>query len=297
MATLAAQDERPGRRTRPWWRVAPTDRRGLGILVGAYVVYTAIWCGVGELIVRWWDDSSFGDADTAVNRWLERHRTDTLTELAHFGSALSNTETKIVLVLGLLPLMLVLYRRWHDWAFITLSLLLEVAVFGTTATLIGRPRPPVEQLDGAPTDSWPSGHIAASVVFYVGLAMVLMWNNRCRSTRVVALCIGIGAPTAVTASRLYLGMHHPTDVVGGVVLGLVALGTVRHVLRRTAGDTLEHPVTHEVPCDDDAIEDAAGPDHVTSVDTSAVSRPASLGTAGSDAALTTVGGRDERRTR
>ena len=56
-------------------------------------------------------------------------------------------------------------RRWR--------LMFEVAVFGTTSKLIARDRPPVEQLDGAPTNSWPSGHIAAAVVFYVGLAIIV----------------------------------------------------------------------------------------------------------------------------
>ena len=68
----------------------------------------------------------------------------------------------------LLPLMLWMYRRWHDWAFLTIALLFEVSVFGISSKIVGRDRPPVEQLDGAPTASWPSGHIAASVVFYVG---------------------------------------------------------------------------------------------------------------------------------
>lgn len=226
---------------RPWWKVVPTDRRGVAHLIGAYVVLTAVYCAIGAAIMRWWGGSTLGDLDVRVNRWLADHRTDLLTELAHFGSALSNTETKIVLVLGLLPLMLHLYRRWHDWSLIALGLLLEVSVFATSATLINRPRPPVERLDGAPTHSWPSGHIAASVVFYVGVATVIRWNNSSRPARVVSAVIAIGAPGIVVMSRLYLGMHHPSDAIGGIALGLVSLAIVTRALRRTAGESLDHP--------------------------------------------------------
>ncbi len=279
---MPAAATHPLRPSRPWWKDPPVDRRGIGILVTAYLGFTVVWTGLGELIVRWWDDSSFGDADTAVNRWIEGHRTDTLTELAHVGSALSDTGTKIVLVIGLLPVMLGLYRRWHDWALLALGLLLEVAVFGTSATIVGRPRPPVLQLDGAPTDSWPSGHIAASVVFYVGLSAVLVWNNHSRRTRIVAMCIAVGAPSAVTASRLYLGMHQPTDAVGGAVLGLCSLAVVRHTLRRTAGHALEHPVVTHGPL----------PEGETTVSAALVA-----GTEEEDAALVSTGGSDDGRTR
>ena len=144
---------------------------------------------------------------------------------------MSNTETKIALGLTLLPLMLWMFRRWHEWTFIVGGLILEVAVFGTTAKVIARDRPPVEQLDGAPTNSWPSGHIAAAVVFYGGLAIVIWCNPRFnRVSRTGAVCIAIVAPAIVIISRLYLGMHYLTDALGGVVLGLTALAIVWHLL-------------------------------------------------------------------
>ncbi len=218
---------------RPFWKVAPLDRSDVGVLALAYVVLTVIFCAVGLLIVNGWEPSSLGTADADASRWFEDRRTSQLTHLAELGSALSNTETKIVLVVGLLPLMLWMFRRWHEWTLLAVGLILEVSVFGTTAKLIGRDRPPVEQLDGAPTNSWPSGHIAAAVVFYVGLAIVISWNNRSRSSQVAAICIAVVAPSIVILSRLYLGMHYVTDAIGGVVLGLVTLLLVRHLLLRS----------------------------------------------------------------
>jgi membrane-associated phospholipid phosphatase len=224
-------DHAPNNSERPFWKVAPLHRRDYGVLAVWYLVLTAIYLAVGWMIVNWWESSPLGDAEADVNRWLEDQRTDDLTHLAELGSALSNTETKIALALVMLPLMLWMFRRWHEWTFIVGGLILEVSVFGTTAKIIARDRPPVEQLDGAPTNSWPSGHIAAAVVFYVGLAIIIWCNPRfARVSRIAAVCIAVVAPSIVIISRLYLGMHYVSDVVGGIILGFIALSIMWHLL-------------------------------------------------------------------
>ncbi len=214
-------------------KAAPLGRREVGILAIAYVILTPIYLAIGWMIVRWWDGSSLGRSEAEVNRWFEDARTDRWNDLAELGSALSNTETKIALVVALLPVMLWMYKRWHDWALVTVGLLFEVSVFGATAAIVGRDRPPVEQLDGAPTNSWPSGHIAAAVVFYGSLAIVIMWNNKSRVSRVGAIAIALVAPGIVIVSRLYQGMHYVSDAVGGIVLGIVTLVLVRHLIMRS----------------------------------------------------------------
>jgi undecaprenyl-diphosphatase len=217
---------------RAWWRIAPVTRRDVGVLALVWLGLTALYSLVGLAITAWWEDSRFGAADADLSRWFESHRTAGWTRAAHLGSALSNTETKIALVVVMAPLMLWMYRRWRDWAWITLALVLEVSVFGTASEIVRRDRPPIEQLDGAPTNSWPSGHIAASVVFYVGLALVIRRNGRDRAARVAAVIIAVVAPSCVILSRLYLGMHYATDAIGGIVLGITALWVVDEILDR-----------------------------------------------------------------
>ena len=123
---------------RPFDRSAPLDRQHVYVLAGAYVVLLTIYTAVGFAITQWWDTSSAGDREADLNRWFEGHRTEQRNQLAEWGSALSNTETKIALVLMLLPLMLWMYRRWHDWAFLTIALLFEVSVFGISSKIVGR---------------------------------------------------------------------------------------------------------------------------------------------------------------
>jgi membrane-associated phospholipid phosphatase len=221
---------------RPWYKVPPLHKRQVGLLAIAYIVLTGIYTAVGFAIVEWWEPSALGERDADLNRWLEDHRTESRNTLAEWGSALSNTETKIALLLMLLPLMLWMYRRWHDWAFLVIALLFEVSVFGTSSKIVVRERPPVEQLDGAPTHSWPSGHIAAATVFYVGLALIVYWNTRSKLSRTVFTVIAVAAPVIVTASRLYQGMHYLSDIVGGIVLGAVTLVLVRALMLHAGED-------------------------------------------------------------
>jgi undecaprenyl-diphosphatase len=116
-----------------------------------------------------------------------------------------------------------------------MGLIFEVSVFFTASKIVRRDRPHVEQLDSAPTFSWPSGHIAACVVFYVGLATVVFWNTKRTLSRVVFATIAVVVPLTVIFCRLYLGMHYITDAIGGVVLGLLTLRIMRNQLIAARG--------------------------------------------------------------
>ena len=227
----------PGATTdaKPWWKVPPIHKAQLKVLALFWLVMTAAYVVVGFAIVHWWEPSAGGKAEARFSQWLDDHRSDQRNHLAKIGSSFSNTETKIALLLVLCPLMLWMYRRWHDWAFITMGLIFEVSVFFTASKIVRRERPHIEQLDTAPTFSWPSGHIAACVVFYVGLATVVFWNTKRTLSRVVFATIAVVVPIIVISCRLYLGMHYITDAVGGVVLGLLTLRIMRNQLIAARG--------------------------------------------------------------
>jgi membrane-associated phospholipid phosphatase len=108
--------------------------------------------------------------------------------------------------------------------------------------VVHRQRPFVEQLEqrrqGA---SFPSGHTAAAVVLYSSIAIVatvLATSARPLTTRVAWAAVVV-VPVVVALSRIYRGMHHPTDAIAGFLMGagcvVVALLAVR-----TAGVVAEH---------------------------------------------------------
>lgn len=226
------------------WKTSPIDKRGGLLMLATFIVGTAIFTAVGLAIVEWWDTGSAGRADADINRWLEDNRTVPLTNFAEVVSNAGDTLSKVIAGVVLIPVFLWLFRRWHEYALIVGGLVVEVCVFGLSSELVGRGRPPVEQLDGAPTNSFPSGHIAAATVYYGGLALVFFFRTRrpwARAIGVVIAVIGVGF---TTWARLYQGMHYPTDAVAGIILGLGVLAVMWRVIHHALPDA-ESPEEHD----------------------------------------------------
>ena len=88
--------------------------------------------------------------------------------------------------------------------------------------LFARHRPALwEQIMQVPFYSFPSGHAMVSLVFYAVLVYGLI--RQFRSLRWLMLTVGTGLIAAIGFSRLYIGVHWPTDVVAGYAAGLVWL--------------------------------------------------------------------------
>jgi undecaprenyl-diphosphatase len=126
-------------------------------------------------------------------------------------------------ILGTIVILVVLYlilSRRHLEA-------LQLAVGVVSGTVLSnllkigfnRPRP---ALDNAPivfTSSFPSGHATMSAVVYLTLAAILALHERSGRLRVLYLSVAGLVTIVVGVSRVYLGVHYPTDVVAGWCLG------------------------------------------------------------------------------
>jgi len=158
--------------------------------------------------------------DLALDRWFAAHRTSTLDTLTVFGSAVANTQTAIaVAVIAFLALRRWLGRWYESWVVVA-AIVGELWVFLAVTALVHRPRPDVPHLDvSPPTSSFPSGHTGAAVALYGVLAYVVLRYAR-RPVPAVAFAILMWAlPVVVGVSRLYRGMHFPSDVVAGALGG------------------------------------------------------------------------------
>ena len=216
-----------------WVRAWPLRKPAvLALAKGGAVLLFVVWTAIGVVFMQFLDDGPVGDADRRAARWLEDRRTSTWNSLSHIGSMLSDTIVKVALVVVVGGVMVIVWRRWHDAVFLAMVVSLEAAVFVIVSLIVGRDRPPVEQLDPpAPSGSFPSGHAAAAVAFYTGLFVVVRWHTRNRAIRPILGVVAVAVPVAVAASRAYRGMHHLIDVAAGLLLGLTAIALALAAVR------------------------------------------------------------------
>lgn len=110
-------------------------------------------------------------------------------------------------------------RQWRGAVTLALAVAATQLTVPLIKVLIERPRPPgSDALAEAHGYSFPSGHAATAVALYALLALLCAAACRGRVRGAIALA-GAGIALAVGLSRLYLGVHYPTDVVAGWLIG------------------------------------------------------------------------------
>ncbi|MEV4842115.1 phosphatase PAP2 family protein [Micromonospora matsumotoense] len=188
---------------------------------------------LGLLVTRVLDDVWPFTVEDAVNRELAADRTGGWNDVSLVFSTLASTQLIVtVTVLVALVLRLVLHR-WREPLFLCAAVTAQALVFLLTTMAIDRRRPAVEHMDvSPPTSSFPSGHTSASVALYVGIALLLALRAKSTAGKVTWWTLLALVPLGVALTRMYRGMHHPSDVVASFVNG----GTCVAIMARAVLD-------------------------------------------------------------
>jgi undecaprenyl-diphosphatase len=200
-------------------------------LVGWAAALAIVLCSIGLIIVDLPTPSALTRWEAGISDGAVERRTPTLDLASSIGSRLADTITCIVL---LVVMMIVLRRwlgRWRESLTLAAAIIGELLVFLVVTFVVQRDRPDVPRLDAAPpTSSFPSGHTAAAVAIYGCLAIVIWRNLANRPVALVLAALCWTVPLVVAISRVYRGMHHPSDVllgaIGGGVWLLVVVATL-----------------------------------------------------------------------
>jgi membrane-associated phospholipid phosphatase len=188
-----------------------------------YVALVAVTIGLGLLLTHVvLPFHGIGNADERPVAWLAARRTPFLTDASLVGSMIG--DYVLVGLVVVLSVTLAALRHWRIAAFVALALIAESATYGVTVLIVHRHRPEVTRLDHlAANASYPSGHVAASVAVYGGLALLIASRVRNAALRAGCWAIAAALPLFVAFSRMYRGMHHPLDMAAGALMGTAAV--------------------------------------------------------------------------
>lgn len=146
-----------------------------------------------------------------------------LTEAMRDLTALGSFSVLGLMVVAVLGYLLLTKKR-------VMALLVLVSVIGGTLVssglkeLFSRPRPSIEHAAEVFTASFPSGHALISTVTYLTLGALLARVQGSARLRVYIIAIAVLLALVIGLSRLYLGVHYPTDVLAGWCLGAAWAG-------------------------------------------------------------------------
>jgi undecaprenyl-diphosphatase len=184
---------------------------GLSILLGLLVIHVIL------------SNAGIASADESFVDFLARHRSPGLTEASLVASTMAGGVV-LPIIAGVFAVAAALLRQWRLGAFLVFALAVESASYRTTTMFDPRHRPTVPRLEHLPVNaSYPSGHTAASIAIYCGLALLVTSRIASRWARSAIWLVAVSIPVYVALGRMYRGMHHPLDVLGGVAIGVVTL--------------------------------------------------------------------------
>ena len=197
---------------------------GLELLIGMMLALTAVFFfGWLASEMREGETARFDDA---VRGFVHTFASPVLTEMMRVFSFLGST---LFLVLLGIAVVGIFYYLKHRRA----ALIFTITTLGATLLLVSlklafrraRPEPFFDTI--LPSSySFPSGHSLASFCFYLALAAII--NNRIESL-FIKILIWIFAAALVLLigiSRIYLGVHYPSDVLAGFVVGFIWVMTI-----------------------------------------------------------------------
>lgn len=228
---------------------------GLGVIIAALLLFAGVAALVAQGVTQRFDE--------AVLLWLNARATPELDLAALEITALGSG---VVIYMTVFIASAFLWATRHRYS----VLLLWVAVLGGVIlnlelkALFDRPRPELFpwRTQQVGHSSFPSGHAMMAVVVYATLAYLVARLEATRALRRLTLGLTAVVIVLIGLTRLYLGVHYPSDVVAGFIIGFAwatfcALGieAVRYFrTRKPEVDRAEHDLERGTAPIRDAVQ-------------------------------------------
>lgn len=132
-------------------------------------------------------------------------------EITHFGS--------FSYIITAAFLLVVFLKKNNDKKLTAILVAVEGLSNSLLKRIYARPRPPFEHLVVETSYSFPSGHTMSSVVLY-SLFVYFLWQSKLAKVwKIIGTVLAVLLIISISFSRIYLGVHYASDVLGGLLLG------------------------------------------------------------------------------
>ncbi len=162
--------------------------------------------------------------DDSVIRWMGAHHTKMLDAIAIEITALG-TGTVVLMIVTVAGLFLVLTQHKYSALLLLVSTFGGLVLNGILKIGFNRPRPAIFLPEvNTISSSFPSGHAMNAAIVYGTVAYLAARLHKRRWARALVMTAALIVIVLISVSRLYLGVHYPSDVVAGVAIGIAWAG-------------------------------------------------------------------------
>jgi undecaprenyl-diphosphatase len=181
------------------------------------------------LLTIWVKLGNPAEFNQAVYQIIEPLINPILTAITIGVSILSEGYIWLLIAIGLMAYP----KTRHKIGYLAVGVMLSASVLAPILKhLLAVPRPAVEQLMTVYSYGFPSGHATRSTAFIVVILFWLWQSHLSQMVKILATTGGVLGLLFIGFSRVYLGVHNTTDVIGGYLIGVFVATAVIYVIMR-----------------------------------------------------------------
>ncbi|QOD59403.1 phosphatase PAP2 family protein [Polaribacter haliotis] len=162
-----------------------------------------------------------GTFDSKITEYIISFRNPALTNYFSFVTEVGDALGYLVVFSLCSILFYLIFKRWKYAGQLTLILLLALSSNVILKQIINRARPTLEHLVTVKTLSYPSGHAMTAMAFYGFLIYLVATFNMRKFFKFGIITLLVLLILSIGVSRIYLGVHFPSDILGGFIAGFV----------------------------------------------------------------------------
>ena len=241
---------------------------GIFITAGAVLAIAGTWAFAALAVhVRSGATQAFDDA---ILHWVAAHQVPWV-RIAMMQVTELGTGVVVMMVVAIAALFLWLTRHKHSAALLLVTTVVGILINSMLKDVFHRTRPSIFP-SGVEvfSSSFPSGHSMSAAIVYGTVAYLAARLQQRHLSRIITAVIALLLIVLIAASRIYLGVHYPSDTLAGMVVGfawaafcMATLEAVQMVARRRAPQVLkdEAPVDAPIVAPAEAVAFAEGETH------------------------------------